>query len=138
MFTRDVTVTEWGDYWKLYFPLPYRGNVDSWVVPAGFITDFASIPAPFTPLLPRTGKHNRAAVLHDYLYRIATGIIESCKNHPAGHDCGLPVWLPRKDADRIFLRAMREVETPEWRARSMFIGVRAAHWLGIGAEGPYA
>lgn len=143
MFKTNVSVTEHGDYWKLLWQLVYEGNTDRWVIPAGFITDFASIPRIFTPLLPRTGRHNRAAVLHDYLYRIAMGIIPSC-THPDGHGgclimggCGLPQWLSRKDADRIFLRAMREVETEEWRARAMFLGVRASHWLGMGEEGPY-
>ena len=135
MFTDLVTVTEHGDYWKLCNPLEYVGNTDRWTIPAGFVTDFASIPAWAQPLLPRTGKHNRAAVLHDYLYRIAVGIIPSCRlcSYKSVVDpaCKLPPWLPRKDADRIFLRAMRELFVPEWRARAMYLGVRAADWLNL-------
>lgn len=133
MFLSPVSVTEHGDYWKLLQPLVYEGNTDRWVIPAGFVTDFASIPKIFTPLLPRTGRHNRAAVGHDYLYRIAVGIVPSCDLHVSQAECdrNLPPWLSRKEADRIFLRMMRELEVPEWRARAMYLGVRVADWLNL-------
>lgn len=38
-------------------------------VPAGFVTDFASVPRVLWNLLPPTGGYGEAAVLHDYLYR---------------------------------------------------------------------
>jgi hypothetical protein len=37
-------------------------------VPAGFVTDFASIPRIFWSLLPTDGTYAYAAVIHDYLY----------------------------------------------------------------------
>lgn len=43
-------------------------------VPAGFVTDFASIPRAFWVVLPPTGKYGKAAVVHDYLY-VMGGII---------------------------------------------------------------
>lgn len=134
MFQSYVAVIEHGDYWRLLEPLIYEGNVDRWVIPAGFVTDFASIPAIFQPLLPPTGRHNRAAVLHDYLYRVAVGKIPSRRDWVAGPDAdfhSLPPWLSRRDADRIFLRAMRELDVTPWRARSMYLGVRTADVLGI-------
>lgn len=38
------------------------------VVPAGFETDFASVPRFFWRVFPPVGEWNRAAALHDYLY----------------------------------------------------------------------
>jgi uncharacterized protein DUF1353 len=38
------------------------------VVPAGFVTDFASIPRVFWSVLPTTGNYQLAAVVHDFLY----------------------------------------------------------------------
>lgn len=37
-------------------------------VPAGFFTDYASIPSYFWRILPPTGWYRLAAVVHDYLY----------------------------------------------------------------------
>lgn len=49
------------------------GSIDNskWeiIVPAGFITDFMSVPWPFCKLFPPDGKYSKAATLHDYMYR---------------------------------------------------------------------
>lgn len=37
-------------------------------VPAGFVTDFASVPRMFWSVLPPAGKYQLAAVVHDFLY----------------------------------------------------------------------
>jgi hypothetical protein len=37
-------------------------------VPAGFVTDFASVPRVFWSVLPPTGTYQLAAVVHDFLY----------------------------------------------------------------------
>src|SRR6478736_2725004 len=39
-------------------------------VPKDFITDFASIPRGLWNLFPPTGKYGKAAVIHDFLYRM--------------------------------------------------------------------
>jgi len=38
------------------------------VVPAGFVTDFASTPRAIWAVLPPFGKHQLAAIVHDFLY----------------------------------------------------------------------
>jgi len=38
------------------------------IVPAGFVTDLASVPDLAEPLLPRNGEYSTAAIIHDYLY----------------------------------------------------------------------
>lgn len=53
--------------WVLTRPLLWEGKRKI-EVPAGFVTDLASIPAPLRGLLNVNGKSRRAAVLHDWLY----------------------------------------------------------------------
>lgn len=58
-------------YYVLASALPYRieeaGDVIT--IPAGFVTDLASIPPLFWPVgFPRDGQYMSAAILHDYLY----------------------------------------------------------------------
>ena len=60
-------------WWQLVRPLQFRFTTDvdgfSVVVPAGFRTDFASVPRYLWPVFPPTGQWMAAAVVHDYLYR---------------------------------------------------------------------
>lgn len=53
--------------WVLTRPLLWEGKRKI-EVPAGFVTDLASIPAPLRGILNVNGKSRRAAVLHDWLY----------------------------------------------------------------------
>lgn len=53
---------------SFYFTID--GEKRTVIIPKGFVTDFASTPRILYPLLPPTGKHNRAALAHDYLYSI--------------------------------------------------------------------
>lgn len=59
-FTGPVVVQEVdrgdGSRWQLVEPLTYQGRDDPFVVPAGFETDFASVPRAFTWLIPRYGR----------------------------------------------------------------------------------
>jgi hypothetical protein len=59
------------------------------VIPKGFITDFASIPRGLWNIFPPTGKYGKAAVVHDFLYRMTK--------------------MDRKEADEIFLAAMEDL-----------------------------
>ena len=80
---------------------PDHGLVE---VPAGFETDFASVPRwPLTFALLGSYGH-AAAVIHDWLY--TTG------------------QLSRADADRVFLNALRSSGIARWRAWLMWAGVR--------------
>ena len=107
-FTGDVVVREISDdSWRLVEPLEYWGNVDRFVIEAGFETDFASVPKIFTWLLPRYGKYTKAAILHDWL----------CARARKG-------LIPRCDADGIFRRSMRELGVPFLRRWLMWTAVR--------------
>ena len=71
-------------------------------VPAGFITDFASIPRIFRFFLPEWAKYSKAPVLHDWLYQ-TNG---KSSNLPCTWENKHPYECTRKEADQIFLEAM--------------------------------
>jgi hypothetical protein len=45
-----------------------RGRL--WEAPADFVSDLASVPWFARWLVPRAGRHNRAAVIHDWLFHL--------------------------------------------------------------------
>jgi hypothetical protein len=94
--------------WELVQPLVYHGRRDTFVVPAGFLTDFASVPRVVVWLIPRFGRYTPAAVLHDWLVTegISGGAVTS------------------RDADGLFRRALRELGVPPARRWLMWCGVR--------------
>ena len=107
--TTDLTVRRVdASFWELVDPLVYRGNRDRFVVPAGFRTDFASVPRLVTWLIPRYGAYTLAAILHDWLADegIHSGAVTA------------------READGIFRRVMRESGVPVLRRWIMWAGVR--------------
>jgi hypothetical protein len=68
-----------GTTWYLLESFLYVSDVlnDTVVVPAGFMTDFASIPREFWNLLPPWGTYGPAAIVHDYLYATQTATKEN-------------------------------------------------------------
>lgn len=94
--------------WRLVEALIYSGNRDVWMVPAGFVTDFASVPRVAVWLIPRFGRYTPAAILHDWL--CGPGILD-------GH-------ISPVDADGVFRRVMRELGVPPVRRWLMWAGVR--------------
>ena len=58
--------------WVLVEPLRYVApDGTDYVAEEGFDTDFASVPFFVEWLVPRSGRHNKAAVTHDKLWRLA-------------------------------------------------------------------
>lgn len=116
---------------RLLEPLEYRvGSADSnevIVVPAGFETDFASIPFGARNLFPPLGPWARPAIVHDRLY------------DEGGRHCGRRfleggtvqiVSYTRAQADAIFREAMEVVGVPAWRRVIMYRAVRLGGWGG--------
>lgn len=73
-------------------------------VPPGTVTDFASIPRAFWRILPPWDTHRRAGVVHDWLY--------TTQKHT------------RKEADQVFLEAMKALGVPLWKRQAMYAAVR--------------
>lgn len=103
--------------WELLADLIYVGNKDQFLVPAGFTTDFASIPRIFHTLFPKNGKHDAAAIVHDYLYRYQPLVQGRAPLRAM-------VRISRLDADRIFRRIMKELGVGCIRRNLMYRAVR--------------
>ena len=93
---------------------PATGNVI--VVPAGFRTDYTSIPFPANLIFPRRGrKYVNAAYVHDYLYGLGL---------PEGRDY----------ADLIMLRAMEEYDVDWFTRHIIYLGIHFGGEDGYGLE----
>jgi hypothetical protein len=105
----SVTVRRVDDRrWAVVEELVYLGRRDRLVVPAGFLTDFATVPRVVVWLIPRFGRYTLAAILHDWLVTqgLRSGVVTS------------------READGLFRRVMRESGVPVLRRWLMWCGVR--------------
>jgi hypothetical protein len=118
---KNVTFSVSGDRtFKLEEDLVYSGKDDTWTVPRGFTTDFASVPAAVQWLVPSYGRYTLAAVVHDYFcIELATRYKEKSDVIIIGFDAP-----NARDTDAIFRRIMRELEVPFLRRWTMWTGVR--------------
>ena len=114
-----VEVMPLGKRFKLHYDFTYRwrfmdgGFQCEFVcrVPADFETDFASIPRFARILIPKLGKYNKAAVVHDFIYQSDS------------------INLTRSQADRCFLRGMADLGVPRWKRYVMYWAVRLGGWM---------
>ena len=100
--------------WVLTKPLVYQTQSSAkFEVPVGHSTDLDSVPRiPFVYAYLK-GRAVRSAVLHDYLYSM---------------------YFPRKQADKIFLAAMKEEGIGFFRRHVIYRGVRMFGWLAYREE----
>jgi hypothetical protein len=108
MFITDLCLKEIGEMsgrsvYSLLLPLKYKDHT----VPEGFQTDLGSVPR--VPLIYGIwgDRAHREAVLHDYLYRYRPGFP-----------------MTRKEADQIFLEAMKSRGVKFEIYYPMYMGVR--------------
>ncbi|ECH9713658.1 DUF1353 domain-containing protein [Salmonella enterica subsp. enterica serovar Javiana] len=93
--------------WRIHEPFEFYlsdDNSDIISVPAGFITDLASVPRIFWTLLPPDGKYAKAAIIHDWMYDNAL--------------------RTKKEADLIFLDGMTVLGVPRWKRTIMYYAVK--------------
>jgi hypothetical protein len=103
--------------WVLLEPLGYESQrIGAGVVPAGFVTDFASVPRLPVAFFLAGGLAHKAAVIHDWLYTVHT--------------------TDRATADAVFQDAAKACGVSGWRAWVMWLGVRAGGGASWGAPGP--
>jgi len=79
------------------------GKFEGIEVPAGFVTDLASIPRPFWSLLRPDDDYAYAAIIHDYFYWIQV--------------------RPREMADEILKFAMQDFEVANWKINTIYAAV---------------
>ncbi|EJQ8214212.1 DUF1353 domain-containing protein [Salmonella enterica] len=107
-FTTPAILEMLGHFnWRVHEPFAFYlsdDNSDVISVPAGFVTDLASVPRVFWILLPPDGKYAKAAIIHDYLYDNAL--------------------RTKKEADKIFLDGMTVLGVPRWKRTVMYWAVR--------------
>ncbi|MEQ1663187.1 MAG: DUF1353 domain-containing protein [Thiobacillus sp.] len=115
-FLTELTTTkvkEAGDAgrarWKLLCELAYNSQIHGLIiVPAGYVTDFASVPRlPFAYWLTGDTAH-ASAVVHDYLCSVEYA---RCKIS----------WARAAD---VFREAMKHEKVPAWRRTMMYWAVR--------------
>lgn len=121
-FDGRLAIEEYGDdvSWVLLRPLTYTGESQSWAIPAGYVTDFASVPRAFEWKVRRFGRYTRAAIVHDYLITD-----ELTKDEPA---------ITSRDVDGVFRRIMREEGVPFATRWFMWLGVRLGAAFSTGAR----
>ena len=108
---------------ELDAPLVYDSDLmgASISVPAGFVTDMASVPKLPLAWLMAGGTANEAAVIHDWLYSV----------HVVA---GQPIT--RSQADAVFREAVpasMDAHAPAWL---MWLAVRLGGWGAWDAQGP--
>ncbi len=122
----EVSPQDDGKHWRLIRTFVYAwGKLDTGPrirIPAGFITDFASSPRLFWPIVSPWGKWGKAAIVHDWLYQ-NRGLLYG---HP---EPGAVTVYRRDTADLIFLEAMKVLGVAPWRRTLMYLGVRAFGFL---------
>lgn len=95
--------------WRTYRDFVYYiDGGDEITVPAGFVTDFASIPRVFWIFMPPDDIYSQAAVLHDYLYNTK--------------------MFNRDRCDKLFLQAMEILGVGKFTRYTMYYAVRSFGW----------
>lgn len=136
------------DLWQTSDELKYEVAKDDIItVPDGFITDLASVPWPVSMFIPKSGRYNPPAIVHDFLYfmsrveyLLASGeyTVDELKeripllNHV---DPEKFQYRSRKEADEIFLTAMKDIGVNLFKRLTMYRAVRTFAWLAWGKRG---
>jgi hypothetical protein len=106
-------------------PFTYLVGMDAGreiTVREGFITDGATVPRPLTAFISPIGRHGKAAILHDWLYRWPEWDDVWRKMVPEARN-------PRHAADMILMEAMAVLHVPLRRRLAIYAAVRAFGWI---------
>lgn len=96
--------------WKLLSIIEYAPpGYNKVIVKEGFRTDYASVPRIFWIIMPPDGEYTLAAIVHDYLYHTQL--------------------RSRREADMIFLLAMRDLGVSWIKRHTMQKAVRIGGWI---------
>jgi hypothetical protein len=117
LVTESIPATESMFRFKVFFrEFIYQPSDDGYdaffgqvVVPIGFKTDFASVPWAFRLFIPKSGRYNEAAVIHDYLCYL-------WKKHNFGIEY-------RQEADNLFYEMMEVLGVKKTKRKFMWLGV---------------
>lgn len=117
-YDAEASDTLGADHWRVvrsfrfWGELPRLGRV--WVtVPAGYLSDGASVPRMVWWLLPPWGAYGQAAVVHDLL----------CEYLQVLTDSGEPADITRAECDQLFAEAMAVLAVPRLKGITLYAGV---------------
>lgn len=104
-----------GRKWRVESDVVFESDILKRVVtvPAGTLTDFASIPRPLWPVYPPS-RYGQPATVHDWLYTT--------------QECS------RREADEVFLEAMKCCGAPYLRRYAFYWSLRAFGWAAWSAH----
>jgi len=77
-------------------------------VPVNFITDFASVPRIFWPIISPIDEHAKAAVIHDWMYKYN--------------------YAKKSRCEEIFNEAMKVLDVPDWKRICIYWSVYTFGW----------
>lgn len=100
-----------GEEFTLTRAVTYVGKYGTYVVPAGYVTDFASVPRLLWWFTPKSGPWNKAAIVHDWL--ITNGLLGE-------------IDITSARVDREFRDALKACDVSWVRRWLMWDGVRWA------------
>jgi len=104
------------DHWRVITPFRYYlGDKysEQWVtVPAGYLTDGASVPQLVWNLIPPWGSYGQAAVVHDLLCEYLAIVV-----------AGELVSITRERCDEILYESMGVLGVQEWKCWVIYQGV---------------
>lgn len=120
----DIAVMKVNEGFNIYVVYEHCDVPGVTEIPAGFFTDFASVPRILWSLIPPQGEAQPASVLHDYFYTV----------HPLGTPEGeepKPTDMSMEDerlfADNLFKEHLEKRGIPKWQVWAMYKAVR---WFG--------
>lgn len=117
MYDEEASKALGHNYWRVTHSFKYyvgEKEDDCWVyVPAGYLTDGASVPRLFWMFVPPWGLYGQAAVVHDIL----------CETY-AVHDRGVETRVSRAYVDAVFKEAMKVAGVPKLTYWAMYCGLR--------------
>jgi len=113
--TKSARLSTVGDNsFRLEAELRYDGGDQGWTIPAGFETDFATVPRVIQWLIPTYGRYTLAAILHDF-FCVELGKAYRERRTP---------FITSRDTDGVFRRVMRELGVPFAQRWLIWTGVR--------------
>lgn len=127
-YDREASDKLGADHWRVMDSfIFYLGAEESgeWVcVPAGYLTDGASVPRLFWNIIPPWGAYGQSAVVHDIV----------CEYLSITRD-GVPKPVTRAECDGILDQAMAALEVP-WLTRKAITACVAAYRMISGVSKP--
>ena len=127
-YDEDASEALGADHWRVCQPFRfYLGgkDTDRWVyVPAGYLTDGASVPRVCWSLIPPWGSYGQAAVVHDIVCEYLSITVD-----------GKPQAVTRAECDEILLEAMMVLGVPV-PVRDAIYGAVSLYRIASGVDEP--